>query len=60
MKTITLRLEENLHKAFKMYSLENDTTMQDILVRKITEIVEKEKKNKKGSKDSEKFVEKKD
>jgi len=43
-----------------MYSLENDTTMQDILVRKITEIVEKEKKNKKGSKDSEKFVEKKD
>lgn len=31
MKTITIRLDDELHKKFKLYALENNKSMQEII-----------------------------
>lgn len=39
MKTITVRLDDELHKKFKIYALENNKSMQEIIeeyIKKIT------------------------
>lgn len=48
MKTITLRLEDDLHKAFKLYAIKKDATMQKILISYIKYLVDltNESKNK--------------
>ena len=49
MKTITLRLEDDLHKAFKLYAIKKDATMQKILISYIKYLVDSthnESKNK--------------
>lgn len=35
VKTITLRLEDDLHQEFKLYSVKSKENMQDILIRLI-------------------------
>lgn len=45
MKTITIRLSDELHKKFKLYSIKKDKSMQDLIqeyITKITEIKDKE------------------
>lgn len=45
MKTITIRLDDRLHKKFKIYALNKEKSMQEIIEEYIKKIVE-EKENK--------------
>jgi len=42
-KTLTIRIEDELHKEFKRYALENDTDMTTILIEYIKKIVNESK-----------------
>lgn len=44
MKTITLRLEDELHKRLKMYSVEEEKTMQDIIIEMIEQLLKESEK----------------
>lgn len=44
MKTITVRLDEELHKKFKIYALENNKSMQEIIEEYIKKITKESKK----------------
>lgn len=46
MKTITVRLSDELHKKFKMYSIKKEKSMQDLIEEYIFEIIEKDEKEK--------------
>ena len=39
MKTITVRLDDELHKKFKIYALENNKSMQEIIEEYIKKII---------------------
>jgi len=43
IKTITLRLEDALHKQFKLHSVKTNENMQDILIRLIEQELSKVK-----------------
>ena len=44
IKTITLRLDDTLHKEFKKYSVEIEKTMQDIIIELLKKELSKVKK----------------
>lgn len=44
IKTLTVRLDDELHKEFKIYSVNNGKDMQSILIEYIEKLVEKSKK----------------
>lgn len=46
MKSITIRLEDNIHKNLKMKTVADDTTIQDKIVLLIKEYLESEKNKK--------------
>ena len=46
IKTLTIRLDDDLHKAFKIYALEHNTDMQAFLIAKIKEALAEERKSK--------------
>lgn len=46
IKTLTIRLEDDLHKRLKLYSVKKDETIQDMVVRLICEELEKAEKEK--------------
>lgn len=47
IKTLTLRLDDNLHQEFKIHSVKIKENMQDILIRLIKEELSKAEKEKK-------------
>ena len=42
-KTLTVRIREDLHKDFKLYALQHDTDMSDIIVSYIEDLVKTDK-----------------
>ena len=44
MKTITVRLDDELHKKFKIYALENNKSMQEIIEEYIKKIITEKNK----------------
>lgn len=44
MKTITIRLDDELHKKFKIYALNEEKSMQEIIEEYIKKIVEEKEK----------------
>lgn len=44
MKTITVRLDDELHKKFKIYALENNKSMQEIIEEYIRKIIKEKNK----------------
>lgn len=44
MKTITVRLDDELHKKFKIYALENNKSMQEIIEEYIKKIIKEKNK----------------
>ena len=42
-KTITIRVDENLHKEFKIYSAKNDKDMTEILLEYIMKLLDEDK-----------------
>lgn len=45
IKTITLRLDDDLHKKLKIHAVQKNESMQDILIRLIEEELSKEQEN---------------
>ncbi|MFR3737262.1 ribbon-helix-helix protein, CopG family [Anaerococcus obesiensis] len=44
MKTITIRLDDELHKKFKLFALENNKSMQEIIEEYIKKIIKEKNK----------------
>ena len=44
MKTITVRPDDELHKTFKIYALENNKSMQEIIEEYIKKIIKEKNK----------------
>lgn len=44
MKTITIRLDDEFHKKFKIYALENNKSMQEIIEEYIKKIIKEKNK----------------
>ena len=42
-KTLTVRIREDLHKNFKLYALQHDTDMSDIIVSYIEQLINNDK-----------------
>ncbi|MDL2318208.1 hypothetical protein LJC74_03815 [Eubacteriales bacterium OttesenSCG-928-A19] len=47
IKTLTVRLDDELHRQFKIYSINHEKDMQQILIEHIEELLEEEKAEKK-------------
>lgn len=45
-KTLTIRIDEELHKKFKRYALEHDTDMSSILLAYIEKVVQENSSSK--------------
>jgi len=43
IKTLTIRLDDDMHKELKLHSVKTEETIQDMVVRLIREELEKEK-----------------
>ena len=47
IKTLTIRLDDDLHKNFKKYAIDQDKDMQAILIEHIKKLLEKSQDSKK-------------